>query len=101
MMSVILVFIAIVEVFAGAIVFLHWFPVISVFLYLGLIYILKGVWSMTSSIFAGYLYDWMGALDFIAGIAMLLIFGGTIFSFFWIIGVAHVLKGLYTFLVSI
>lgn len=56
---------------------------------------------MVSSVAAGYYYDWMGALDFIVGITLLLIFYGTIFPFIWIIGVAQIFKGLYTIVSSI
>ncbi len=99
--SVTLLFISIIEVFAGFLVFFHSFPIHNVFIYLAIFYLLKGIWSIVSSIAYGFFYDWMGALDFIAGIALMLIFYGTIFDFFWIIGVAHILKGLYSLIFSL
>jgi len=100
MVSVSLIFISIVEIFAGLLVIYPIAIFIQIIFYMSIIYILKGVWSMISSIAAGYYFDWMGGLDFIIGITLLLIFSGVTFSFFWIIGLAHILKGIYTLLLS-
>lgn len=99
--SVVLLFISMLEVIAGALVYFHWFPWHPIFTYMSIFYLLKGIWSIVSSIASGFFYDWMGALDFITGIALMLIFYGTILDFFWIIGVAHILKGLYSLIFSL
>lgn len=99
--SVILFLLGILEIFAGVIVYFHYFPILEFFLWLGLIYTLKGAWSIVSSVAYSYWYDWMGVLDLLAGLVMILIFYGNIFSFFWIVGLAHIMKGLYTVVVSI
>ena len=99
--SLTLMGISVIEVFAGALVFFHSFPFHSIFIYMSIFYLLKGGWSVVSSLAAGYFYDWMGTLDFITGIALLLIFYGTVLNFFWIIGIAHILKGLYSLIFSL
>ena len=101
MASVMLMFISMLEVLAGGLVYFHSFPFHQIFIYMSIFYLLKGMWSLVSSLAAGYFYDWMGALDFIAGIALLLIFYGTVLNFFWIIGIAHILKGLYCLIFSL
>ena len=41
--------------------------------YLAFFSISKGVWSIFSSFALGYYFDWMGAVDLIAGISLILI----------------------------
>ncbi len=101
MSSIILILLGVLEIFAGAIVYFHYFPIFVVFLWFGAIYIVKGIWSVVSSVAVGNFFDWMGAIDFLVGLTMISIFYGNIFWFFWIIGLAHLLKGTYTIILSI
>jgi len=58
--------------------------------------LIKGVWSLMSSFSAGYYFDWMGAVDTITGICLLLTNYNLVFGFFSIIGMAQVMKGIYS-----
>lgn len=63
----------------------------------GLFSFVKGLWSLYTSIKAGFFFDWMGVIDLIAGICMILTSYGVYYSFFIILGVALVIKGIYSF----
>lgn len=65
---------------------------------IALIYIGKGLWSFFTSILASYLYDWMGALDFFAGLSLYLAMSGTILGLNAWLGVFMILKGSYCLL---
>lgn len=63
--------------------------------------LLKGGFSWIISIGAGYYTDWMGTVDIIAGLTLLLMFFQISFSFFFILGIVAALKGLYCFVSSL
>ena len=71
-------------------------PEFSFLRILGLISLGKGVWSLFSCIAVGYFFDWMGMLDTLSGIALLLLHNGTSFGLFSILGLVMILKGLYS-----
>ena len=71
-------------------------PEFSFIRILGLISLGKGLWSLVSCIVVGYFSDWMGILDTLAGIALLLLHGGSSFGLFSILGILMILKGLYS-----
>lgn len=73
------------------------FIVKSLFIY----YLLKGTWSVFSSIMNKYFFDWMGAIDVIAAICLYYIYAGNIFDIFSKIGILIILKGIYSFIFSI
>ena len=86
--------------FTAAILLVWSFPgtfmlVVSMFL------LAKGIWSILSSIHAGYGFDVFGALDFVAALVLLIINYGTPVGFAWIVGVVLALKAGYTMLSSV
>jgi len=60
-------------------------------------FILKGIWSIISSVGSGYYADWMGAVDLLTGIGLYLVLNGITNGIFKIVGIAMILKGLYTY----
>jgi hypothetical protein len=58
----------------------------------------KGIFSLLSSIGIGYYFDWMGIIDMITGIMLLLLMWGFYFNFIQTIGIVASLKGLYCLL---
>jgi hypothetical protein len=62
--------------------------------------LLKGVISLLSSIGIGYYFDWMGTIDIIGGIMLLLLMWGFSFGFIQTVGVIVILKGAYCFIRS-
>jgi uncharacterized membrane protein HdeD (DUF308 family) len=99
--SPILVLLGLIEIFAGLLIFFRSFPIFEIFLWLGLVYVLKGIWSMASSAAARYYYDWMGAVDLLVAASLLLIYAGYTSGFFLIIALLAIAKGIYTVVLSI
>ena len=62
---------------------------------IGAIMLIKGVYSLITSLGVGYPFDWMGWTDLITGILILTSFS---ISWFWIV---PILKGTYSFLFSL
>lgn len=61
--------------------------------------IMKGIWSIISSIAASYYFDWMGLTDLLNGICLLLVRFNIFFpNLFKIVGVIMIIKGLYIIL---
>ena len=58
----------------------------------------KGLLSFLSSIGMGYYFDWMGIIDVIAGVILLLLMWGFSFGFIQTVGAIAMLKGAYCFL---
>ena len=58
--------------------------------------IIKGIWSIISSVITGYYYDWMGLTDLLIGIGLLLLNFGISHPFFMFVGAVMILKGIYT-----
>ena len=85
---------AIVDILIGILLIIR--PEFSFLRILGLISLSKGLWSLFSCIVAGYFADWMGMIDTLAGVALLLLHSGTSFDLFSILGVVMIIKGLYS-----
>jgi len=73
-------------------------PEFSFIRFLGLFSLGKGVWSIFSSMIMGYFLDWMGALDVLSGISLLMLHAGSSSGIFTILGISILLKGLYSLL---
>ena len=63
--------------------------------YLGIIILLKGISSIVGSFASGFFFEFMGAIDLIAGIMLLLNFS---IPWFWIL---PMLKGVYCLIVGL
>lgn len=64
-------------------------------------FILKGFWSLGTSVGSGYLFDWLGVIDLAIGIVLFLMKSNMSMGFFSIIGWAEVVKGGYCILRSL
>ena len=73
---------------------------ISSFILIGLLWfhLIKGALSLLGSISVGYFFDWMGTIDFLAGIAVLFRGADILVGFFSVVMFGLILKGIYTFL---
>ncbi|MEM5802332.1 MAG: hypothetical protein QXQ18_03040 [Candidatus Aenigmatarchaeota archaeon] len=101
-MGLFFAFLSLLDILAGILIFIQDFPIFhSLFLYLGYIILTKGIWSVFSSIAAQYYLDWMGIVDIFAGSSLLFIFYKIPILPFHIIGVLAILKGIYSFLLSL
>lgn len=56
----------------------------------------KGVWSIVSSVAFGYFTDWMGMIDTLAGLSLILIHNGHPLAVMTFLGVVVLFKGIYS-----
>lgn len=70
-------------------------------LYLGVIFILKALYSILTALAAGFPFDVLGWLDLIAGIVLMLLYWGFPVSFAFWVGIIMILKGVYSILLGI
>ena len=66
----------------------------------GVIWVLKGLFSVLSSVASGFYFDVMGVMDLVTGLFLLLSTNGIVFWFFLHLGILMVLKGLYSFIIG-
>ncbi len=62
----------------------------------GLIILIKGAYSFLTAVAANYWFDWMGLIDIIAGICLMLIYVGFKPAAFLTIGGIVIAKGAYS-----
>jgi hypothetical protein len=102
----ILSILGIVDIIAGIILVvggLPQFPGNSFVVGIAAIMIIKGLWSWISNVASpeGLNIDPMGILDILIGLLVLLVFSGVFFSFFALLGVLVIIKGVYSFVVGL
>ena len=69
----------------------------GVIMALGVIALLKGLYSVGTAAGAGFFLDIMGWLDLIAALFLFMSYWGWAFGFFLYAGILMVIKGLYSF----
>jgi hypothetical protein len=69
--------------------------------FFGIILIVKGIISWISGAVKGFFLDFMGVLDIIAGIMLILATYGFVLFFFPYIGILLALKGIYSFVIGV
>ena len=96
-------FLAAMDVLAGISILSPWLPFFGSFFYfyLALFHIVKGGWSMLTAFGSGFYYDLAGFIDLLSGVAMFIIYFEIAYSFFWVIGAAVLLKGVWSFVASL
>lgn len=67
---------------------------------LGVLWLLKGLFSILTSVGSGFYFDILGVMDLFTGIFLLLSTNGIVFWFFLHLGILMVLKGLYSFIMG-
>ncbi|MBL7206749.1 MAG: hypothetical protein ISS36_04085 [Candidatus Aenigmarchaeota archaeon] len=73
----------------------------TIILYLGIIILLKALYSLGTAFGAGFYLDFLGILDLIAGILLLIVFYGIFTHFFIYIGILLALKGIYSIIMGL
>jgi len=68
---------------------------------LGIIFIIKGIISYLSGAARGFFLDFMGILDLISGIMLILATYGFVIFFFPYIGILLILKGVYSLIIGL
>ena len=72
----------------------------EIMLYLGIIMLLKGVYSVLAGAAAGFYFDFPGMFDAAAGILMMVATTGFFLEFFIYIGLIVLIKGAYSIIIS-
>jgi len=91
----IILFFALIDILGGLAILDKSFAILVI--YLAYAHIVKGGFSLLGSILSGYFFDWMGAVDLIGGIVLLLINWHISLGFFPTVGWILIGKGIYTF----
>lgn len=95
-----LIIISILDFLAAILIFLG--SASSIFLLsVAMLLLVKGVWTIFSSISSGFYFEVLGAIDFIAALVLVVIYFGGSAPFFWVIGLILLAKAIYTVLRSI
>ena len=81
--------------------FLVWAFPGNVMMWVSILLMLKGVYSITTSMANGFYADFLGGIDLIGGLFLIIINFGTDISFAWILGVIVAGKAIYTLINSI
>lgn len=89
---------SVIDLLSGSLLLLNLKIVLN---YVAGIMLLKGAFSLLSSLGAGYWFDWMGAIDVISGIALLLFAFGVPAAIFGTLAWIVIFKGLYSLLRSV
>ena len=73
----------------------------TILIVLGIVWFLKGLWSILSAAAAGFFFDVLGVFDLVSGIFLSLAYLGLGFEFFWYMALLMIVKGLYSFIMGI
>lgn len=87
---------AIIDIVAGIFLYFHPSFLYRPYLWLSVICLIKGGWSLVTSAAHRFYFDLLGLLDVVVGISLLLFYNNVTFPFFYIFGVAIILKGVWT-----
>ena len=68
---------------------------------LGIIWGLKGLWSILSAASAGFYFDILGVFDLVSGIFLTMSYIGFSFEVFFYMAILMIMKGLYSFIMGI
>lgn len=69
---------------------------ISIIFIIGIIAVLKGIYSVVTALASGFYFDLLGVFDIISGILIYLAYSGIVYGFFVYIGIIMIIKGLYS-----
>jgi hypothetical protein len=97
---IILLILSIIDIFAAVLLsgFMPFsYVLVSLF---GFIILGKGLWTLFSALSVGNYLEWMGAIDFVGGLSLILV-SSNIFVFIQFFWVVLLLKGLYSLFLSL
>lgn len=95
---IILLLLTAIDILSGSVLLLN----LNFFVnYIAVILLLKGLFSLLSSLGIGYWFDWMGVVDIISAVALFLFYLGLPAAIFSTIAWIIIFKGSYSFLRTI
>ncbi|MBI4021627.1 MAG: hypothetical protein HY369_05270 [Candidatus Aenigmarchaeota archaeon] len=72
----------------------------SFLFYFMILFFLKAIYSILTAVAAGFYFDLLGYLDFIAAVFLLLLFWGISPAWVFWIGLLVIIKGIYSFVIG-
>ncbi len=96
-------FLSAMDILAGVSILYPSLPIFGslFYFYLALFHIAKGGWSVLAAVVKNFYFDVLGYIDLTSGLIMFLMYDQISFSFFWVVGVAVLLKGIWGFIFSL
>lgn len=101
MLHPVLFILAFADVLSGIFLFFHPGFWIMLFLYLGILSIVKGGWSLIAAISSHFYFDFLGFLDIVAGMSLLFLYYNFTFPFLTVIGIMMMGKGIWSLFFSV
>jgi uncharacterized membrane protein HdeD (DUF308 family) len=101
MPNVLLFVLAIIDILSGIFLFSHASFLVRFVFYLGIICLMKGGWSLMTALTSKFYFDFLGLLDVIAGVSLILIHSSHILVFFTVIGIMMIVKGIWSMFFSV
>lgn len=98
-----LIFLGVLDLLAGAILALHPFLAVAGSGYIAgiaILFFLKGLYSLLTAFAVGFYFDLLGLFDIAGGVFLALLYFGVASEFFVYIGLAVLLKGIYSFVMG-
>lgn len=92
---------AAIDIISGGLLFFHPSFLTKVILYFAVICLVKGGWSVFTSIISKFYFDFLGFVDLFAGIFLLLLYYNFSLPFLSIVGLVIFLKGIWSMFFSI
>jgi hypothetical protein len=87
--------------FLGAFLLFLAIPSSEFALAIGILLLLKGLWTIFSSVSSGFYFEFLGAIDFLAAIFLVGTYFGALSEVAWIFGLFLLLKAIYTVIRSL
>src|SRR4030042_5269255 len=91
-----LLILAIFDIASGVLLYFHPALVPKLFIYFAVVCLAKGGWSILSAFVSKFYFEFLGILDVIVGIFLLMLYKGISFSFFPMFGIIIILKGIWS-----
>ena len=70
------------------------------FFWFGIVFLLKGIYSLFTAIGSGFYFDILGIMDTVSGVFLLLTLIGVTNEIFLYLGIGMVIKGIYSMLMG-
>ena len=101
MLQILLFILAIVDVLSGILIIFHPAFLSNLLLYLGLICLAKGGWSLIAALTSKFYFDFLGLLDLVSGVFLILLYYKFTLPLLTVIGIMIILKGVWSMFFSI
>lgn len=92
---------AVVDILSGILLYFNPDFLSKLLLYIAIACLAKGGWSLLTSLISRFYFDFLGLLDLVVGVFLLLLYNNISFPFFTVFGIMIILKGIWSMFFSI